>query len=60
MHLGKECALITDGRFSEEHLVCLSAMYLRGSSGGEIALIRDGDMIDINIPERSISVPDKR
>jgi dihydroxy-acid dehydratase len=41
--LGPKCALITDGRFS-------------GGSGGPIGLIRDGDIISINIPERSIDV----
>ena len=42
MHLGKECALITDGRFS--------------ANGGNIGKIKDGDIIVIDIPSRSISV----
>ena len=57
MHLGKECALITDGRFSGGTSgLSIGHVSPEAASGGEIALIRDGDMIDINIPERSISV----
>ncbi len=57
MHLGKECALITDGRFSGGTSgLSIGHVSPEAASGGEIALIRDGDMIDINIPERSINV----
>ena len=50
MHMGKECALITDGRFSIGHISPEAA------SGGNIGKIVDGDIIDIDIPNRSINV----
>ena len=57
MHLGKECALITDGRFSGGTSgLSIGHVSPEAASKGEIALIRDGDTIDINIPERSINV----
>ncbi len=57
MKLDKECALITDGRFSGG-TAGLSVGHIspEAAAGGEIALIRDGDIIDFNIPERSISL----
>jgi dihydroxy-acid dehydratase len=57
MKLDKECALITDGRFSGG-TAGLSVGHIspEAAAGGEIALIRNGDIIDFNIPERSISL----
>ncbi|MDE6532748.1 MAG: dihydroxy-acid dehydratase [Muribaculaceae bacterium] len=56
-HLGKECALITDGRFSGGTSgLSIGHISPEAASGGEIALVRDGDIIDINIPERTINV----
>jgi len=57
IHLGKECALITDGRFSGGTSgLSIGHISPEAASGGEIALIRTGDIIDINIPERTINV----
>jgi dihydroxy-acid dehydratase len=55
--LGKLCALITDGRFSGG-TSGLSAGHIspEAAAGGNIGLVRDGDIIEINIPERSINV----
>lgn len=56
-HLGKECALITDGRFSGGTSgLSIGHISPEAAAGGNIGLVRDGDMIDINIPERSISL----
>jgi len=57
MGLGKECALITDGRFSGG-TAGLSVGHIspEAASGGSIGLLRDGDIIEINIPERSLNV----
>lgn len=56
-HLGKECALITDGRFSGGTSgLSIGHISPEAAAGGPIALVRDGDIIDINIPERSINV----
>ena len=56
-HLGKECALITDGRFSGGTSgLSIGHISPEAAAGGNIGLVRDGDIIDINIPERSISV----
>lgn len=55
-HLGKECALITDGRFSGGTSgLSIGHISPEAASGGNIALVRTGDVIDINIPERSIN-----
>jgi dihydroxy-acid dehydratase len=57
MHLGKECALITDGRFSGGTSgLSIGHISPEAAGGGEIGLIRSGDIIDINIPERTINV----
>ena len=57
MHLGKECALITDGRFSGGTSgLSIGHISPEAAAGGEIGLVRDGDIIDIDIPARSISV----
>lgn len=56
-HLGKECALITDGRFSGGTSgLSIGHISPEAANGGDIALVRDGDIIDIDIPNRSISV----
>jgi dihydroxy-acid dehydratase len=57
MHLGKECALITDGRFSGGTAgLSIGHISPEAASGGSIGLIRDGDVIDIDIPARSMNV----
>jgi len=56
-HLGKECALITDGRFSGGTSgLSIGHISPEAAAGGNIGLVKDGDMIDINIPERSITL----
>ena len=57
MHLGKECALITDGRFSGGTSgLSIGHISPEAASGGNIALVRDGDIICIDIASRSIDV----
>ena len=57
MHLGKECALITDGRFSGGTSgLSIGHISPEAASGGNIGLVRDGDVIDIDIPNRTINV----
>ena len=57
MHLGKECALLTDGRFSGGTSgLSIGHISPEAASGGNIALVRDGDIIVIDIPSRSIGV----
>ena len=56
-HLGKECALITDGRFSGGTSgLSIGHVSPEAAAGGNIGKIQDGDMIDINIPARTINV----
>jgi dihydroxy-acid dehydratase len=56
-HLGKECALITDGRFSGGTSgLSIGHVSPEAASGGAIGLLKDGDTIEINIPERKINV----
>lgn len=56
-HLGKECALITDGRFSGGTSgLSIGHISPEAASGGNIGLVRDGDIIEIDIPERTINV----
>ncbi len=56
-HLGKECALITDGRFSGGTSgLSIGHISPEAAAGGPIALVRDGDTIEIDIPSRSINV----
>ena len=56
-HLGKACALITDGRFSGGTSgLSIGHISPEAAAGGNIGLVRDGDIIDIDIPARSISV----
>ena len=57
MHLGKACALITDGRFSGGTSgLSIGHISPEAAAGGAIGLVRDGDMIEIDIPARSINV----
>jgi dihydroxy-acid dehydratase len=56
-HLGKACALITDGRFSGGTSgLSIGHVSPEAASGGAIGLLRDGDIIDIHIPNRTINV----
>ena len=56
-HLGKECALITDGRFSGGTSgLSIGHISPEAAAGGNIGLVKDGDIIEIDIPERSIRV----
>lgn len=56
-HLGKECALITDGRFSGGTSgLSIGHISPEAASGGNIGLVRDGDIIEIDIPNRTINV----
>lgn len=55
--LGKECALLTDGRFSGGTSgLSIGHCSPEAASGGAIGLLKDGDLIDIDIPNRSINV----
>jgi dihydroxy-acid dehydratase len=56
-HLGEACALITDGRFSGGTSgLSIGHVSPEAAAGGEIALVRENDVIEINIPERSINL----
>jgi len=56
-HLGKECALITDGRFSGGTSgLSIGHISPEAASGGNIGLLQDGDIIEIDIPNRTINV----
>ncbi|MEO2039805.1 MAG: dihydroxy-acid dehydratase, partial [Martelella sp.] len=55
--LGKDCALITDGRFSGGTSgLSIGHVSPEAAQGGAIGLVRNGDMIDIDIPGRTISL----
>lgn len=55
--LGKACALLTDGRFSGGTSgLSIGHVSPEAAAGGAIGLIENGDIIEINIPERSINV----
>ncbi|WP_163134165.1 dihydroxy-acid dehydratase [Agarivorans sp. Alg241-V36] len=55
MGLGKKCALITDGRFSGGTSgLSIGHISPEAASGGIVGLVEQGDIIDINIPQRSI------
>jgi dihydroxy-acid dehydratase len=57
MGLGKACALITDGRFSGGTSgLSIGHVSPEAAAGGEIALIKDGDQIEIDIVTRQINV----
>ena len=56
-HLGKECALITDGRFSGGTSgLSVGHISPEAASGGNIGKIKEGDIIVIDIPSRTINV----
>ena len=56
-HLGKECALITDGRFSGGTSgLSIGHISPEAAAGGNIGLVQDGDIIEIDIPNRTINV----
>lgn len=56
-HLGKECALVTDGRFSGGTSgLSIGHISPEAAAGGNIGLVRDGDIIAIDIPARTIAV----
>ena len=56
-HLGKECALITDGRFSGGTSgLSIGHISPEAAAGGNIGKIKDGDIIVIDIPSRTINV----
>ncbi len=55
--LGPKCALITDGRFSGGSSgLSIGHVSPEAASGGTIGLVEDGDMIEISIPDRSITL----
>jgi dihydroxy-acid dehydratase len=57
MGLGKECALVTDGRFSGGTSgLSIGHVSPEAADGGEIALVAEGDTIEIDIPNRSITL----
>ena len=56
-HLGKECALITDGRFSGGTSgLSIGHISPEAANDGNIGKVKDGDIIIIDIPQRSINV----
>ncbi len=57
MHLGAECALVTDGRFSGATSgLSIGHVSPEAAEGGAIGLVREGDFIDIDIPNRTIQL----
>ena len=55
--LGKVCALVTDGRFSGGSSgLCLGHLSPEAAEGGNVGLVEDGDIIEIDIPNRSLNV----
>lgn len=55
--LGEDVALLTDGRFSGgTRGACIGHISPEASAGGPIACIKDGDIIEINIPERKLNI----
>ena len=55
--LGKSCALLTDGRFSGGTSgLSIGHVSPEAAEGGAIGLVEEGDIIEINIPERSINL----
>ncbi|PID76841.1 MAG: dihydroxy-acid dehydratase [Deltaproteobacteria bacterium] len=56
MQLGAKCALITDGRFSGGTSgLSIGHVSPEAASGGAIGLVKDGDIIEIDIPNRKIN-----
>jgi dihydroxy-acid dehydratase len=57
MGMGKECALVTDGRFSGGTSgLSIGHASPEAAEGGNIGLVKEGDIIEIDIPERTINV----
>ena len=57
MKLDKDCALITDGRFSgASRGASIGHVSPEAAAGGEIALIEEGDIISIDIPNSKVNV----
>jgi dihydroxy-acid dehydratase len=57
MHLGKQCALVTDGRFSGGTSgLSIGHVSPEAAAGGAIALVKNGDRIEIDIPGRAIHI----
>ena len=55
--LGKVCALVTDGRFSGGSSgLCLGHLSPEAAEGGNVGLVEDGDIIEIDIPNRTLNV----
>jgi dihydroxy-acid dehydratase len=55
--LGRDCALITDGRFSGGTSgLSIGHISPEAASGGLIALVQEGDTIDISIPDRTLTL----
>lgn len=55
--LGKSCALLTDGRFSGGTSgLSIGHVSPEAAAGGEIGLVQDNDVIEIDIPSRSVNV----
>ena len=55
--LGNSVALVTDGRFSgASRGPCVGHVSPEAADGGLIALVRDGDLISINVPERRLEL----
>lgn len=55
--MDEDCALITDGRFSgATHGPCVGHISPEAAAGGPIAFVQDGDVIEIDIHNRSISI----
>jgi len=56
-NLGRVCALLTDGRFSGGTSgLSIGHISPEAAAGGAVALVRNGDIIDIDIPKRSLSL----
>jgi len=57
MGLGNKVALITDGRFSGgTRGACVGHVSPEAAAGGPIALLKNGDLITINVPEKKLNV----
>ncbi|RMH29070.1 MAG: dihydroxy-acid dehydratase [Candidatus Hydrogenedentota bacterium] len=57
MGLGDKCALVTDGRFSGGTAgACIGHVSPEAAAGGVIGLLKDGDIIDIDIPNHKLNV----
>jgi len=55
--LGTDVALVTDGRFSGATSgACIGHVSPEAAEGGPIAIVQDGDIIDIDIPNRRLSI----